>query len=126
MADQERRLVDHAEADLPGGEDRARLFAAPAWVEIVAVEIKQHNPRPLDAFEQRIQPGRVEPPGIVKLVEIAERGGRRRNHRVHVFGGVGRHQRKKGAKGLADEHDSPIAFMLQLTDLLNQPAGARR
>ena len=116
------RLVDDAETDLPGGEDRARLLAAPTRVEIVAVEIKQHDPRPFDAFEQRIKPRRIEAPGIVKLVEIAERGGRCRNDRVHVLGGVGRHQGEERAKGLAGEHDAPIALMFQLADLA-RPAG---
>src|SRR5262249_42697217 len=66
------RLIDHREAELARGQNRARTLAAAAGVEIVTVKIEQHDPRPLDPFEQRVKPRRVEAPGIIKLVEAAE------------------------------------------------------
>src|SRR5438874_5420808 len=115
MPGEEGRLIDDAVTDLPAREDRARVLGASARVEIVTVEIEQHDARPLDPLEQRIKPRRVETPRIVKLVEIAK--GRRscRDHRVHILGGVGRHQGEKRSKGLAGEHKAAITFTLQLT-----------
>ncbi len=126
MPGEESRLVDHAVADLPAGKDRARVLAAPARVEIVTMEVEQHDACPLDPLEQRIEPSRIEAPRIVKLVEIAK-GGRCRCHdRVHILRGIGRHQGEERTKGLAGEHHAAIALPLELTDQLDQPAGTGR
>jgi hypothetical protein len=122
MPGEERRLVHNAVTDFPAREDLARVLAASARVEIVTVEIEQHDARPFDPLEQRIKPRRIETPRIVKLVEIAESGGRCRDHRVHILGGVGRHQGEERTKGLSGEHDAPVALVLQLPHQLDQPA----
>src|SRR6202022_4929598 len=44
---EESRLVDDAVADLPAGEDRARMLAASARVEIVTGEEKHKKPASL-------------------------------------------------------------------------------
>ena len=92
MARQIGRLVDHRVTEPARGEDLARLLAAATRVEIVAVEIEQHDARSFNPLQQRIEPRRIETPRIVKLVEIAKRGGRCGHDRVHIFGGVGGHQ----------------------------------
>src|SRR6266480_4362243 len=86
MPREESGLVDDAETDLPACQDRTRALAAPARVEIVAVEIEQHDARSFDPFEQWIEPRRIATPRIVKLIEIAKRGGCRRHDRIHLFG----------------------------------------
>ncbi len=121
MAGEKGWLIYNTEADLVTGEDRAGPFAASARVEIVAVKIEQHDAGAFDAFEQRIEPRRVEAPRIVELVEIAKGRGRRGNDRVHLIRGVGRHQRKKSAERLSGQHDAMIALALQLPDQLDQP-----
>ena len=92
MPSEESGLIDDAETDLPACKDRTRVLAATARVEIVAVEIEQHDARSFNPLQQRIEPRRIETPRIVKLVEIAKRGGRCGHDRVHIFGGVGGHQ----------------------------------
>ena len=34
------------------------------------MEVKQHDPRPLDVLEQRVEPRGIETPGIVELVKV--------------------------------------------------------
>src|ERR1700757_1054581 len=122
MPSEESRLVDDAVTDLPAREDRARVLAASAGVEIVTMEIEQHDARPFDPLEQRIKPRRIETPRIVKLVEIAESGGGWGGPPVPTPRGGGRHQGEERTKGLAGEHDAPVALAFQLPHQLDQPA----
>src|SRR5260370_8412290 len=121
MPGEEGGLVDDAVTDLPACKNRSRMLATSARVEIVTVEVEQHDARPFDPLEQRIEAGRIETPRIVKLVEIAERRWRCRHYRVHILGGIGCHQGEKRTKRLAGEHNATIAFTLQLTHQLDQP-----
>ena len=128
VPDEEGRLVDDAVPHLSGRQDRARPLAAAARIEIVAVEIEQHDARPLNPLKQRIEPRRIETPEIVELVEIPKGRRCRRHYRIHLVRCVGRHQGEEGAKGLPGEHDVPVALAFQLADLIDQTAraGAQR
>jgi hypothetical protein len=126
MAGEEGGLIDHTETNLPACKDCARALAAAARIEIVAVEIEKHHARSLEPLEKRIEPRRVETPGIVKLVEIAKRRGCGRDHRIHIFRRVGSHQSKERSKRLPGEHDAVITLVLQLTHQIDQPACADR
>src|SRR6516225_5274869 len=62
MPGQESRLINDAETDLVLRQNGARPFAASARVEIIAVKKEQHDMRPLDPFEERIKPRRIQSP----------------------------------------------------------------
>src|ERR1700749_3597228 len=51
MPGEKGRLVDNAVADLPASEDRTRMLATAARIEIVAMKVKQHHARPFDPLE---------------------------------------------------------------------------
>src|SRR5438445_686796 len=72
MPGEKGRLIDHAKADLARGQDGARPLAASAGIEIVTMEIEQHDTRPLDPFEQRVEPRRIQAPRLIELVEAAK------------------------------------------------------
>src|SRR5271166_1395552 len=113
MTDEKGRLINDRIAEAMLGKNRSRPLAASTRVEIVTVEIEQHDPCALDSLEQRVESDRVEPPGIVKFVEAAEGSRRGRNNRVHVVRGIGCHQREKGAEGLSRQNDSAIPVVLE-------------
>src|SRR5260370_24492547 len=66
MPGEEGGLVDDAVTDLPACKNRSRMLATSARVEIVPVEVEQHDARPFDPLEQRIEAGRIEMPPIRK------------------------------------------------------------
>src|SRR5580704_4889722 len=113
MASQEGWLIDHGIADATLRQDRAGLFAAPARIEIVAMEIEHHDPGALDLLQERIELARVELPAVIEVIEAAI--GRRRggDDRVDIGRAVRRHQRQEGAEGLASENDLLVAVLLQ-------------
>ena len=112
MRRQISRLVDHGVTQPALGQDLAGPVAAPAGIEIVAMEIEHHDTGAPHLLEQRIELGRVEPPAVIELVEAAVRGRRGRDDRVDLRRGVRRHQRQKGAKRLSGEDDLLVAFLL--------------
>jgi hypothetical protein len=60
---------------LARGQDNARPLAASARVEIVAVEVEQHDTRPLDPFEQRMRAASRSAATIVELVKLPKAAG---------------------------------------------------
>jgi hypothetical protein len=120
MADQKGRLIDDRKAEPTLRKDRPRPLPASARVEIVTMEKEQHDPCPLGALEQRVEPDRIEAPGLIELVEAAEgrRGGC--DDRVDIFRGIGGHQREKGAERLSRQRDATVSFMLELGDVIDQ------
>src|ERR1700730_17274587 len=71
MAGELRRLVDDDVGQLAGGQDVARAVAAPAPIEIVAVEIEHDDARATHLLEQRVELGRVAAPAVIELGETA-------------------------------------------------------
>ena len=124
MAGQEGRLIDHGVADAALRQDRARLLAAPARIEIVAMEIEHHDPGPLDLLQERVEPARVEFPAVIEIIEAAI--GRRRggDDPVDIGRAVRRHQRQEGAEGLAGQHDLLVAVLLQAGGKVDEALGA--
>src|ERR1700737_5484713 len=120
MADEKGRLIDDRKAEPTLRKDRPRPLPASARVEIVAVEKEQHDARPLDTLEQRVEPDRIEAPGLVEFVEAAKgrRGGR--DDRIDIIRGIGGHQREKGAERLPGQHEATISFMLELGDVIDE------
>src|SRR5205814_3218517 len=66
---EEGRLVDDGVAQTAAREDFARALAAPAGIEIVAMEIEHHDAGALHPFEQWIELGRVELPAVIEIIE---------------------------------------------------------
>ena len=113
MSRQIGRLIDHRKADAASGENFARFVAAPAGIEIVAVEIKDHDSGMLHLFEQRVKLGRVEAPAVIELVEDAVSRRGRRDGRIDLGERVRCHQRPKRAERLSGKDDLLIPFLLQ-------------
>src|SRR6516162_3626241 len=113
MADEKGRLIHDRKALPVLGKDRSRPLSASTRVEIVTVEIEQHDPSPLDLLEQRVEADRVETPRAVKFVETAKRRRRGRDDSVDIIRDVGCHQRKKGAERLSRQNDAAIALVLE-------------
>ena len=113
MPDEKGRLIDDRKTKPVLGKDRSRPLPASTRVKVVAVEIEQHYPGPLDLLEQRVEADRVETPRAVGFVEAAERRWRGRDDRVDIFRGIGRHQRKKGAERLSRQSDAAIALVFE-------------
>src|SRR5262249_46373810 len=123
MANEKGRLIDDRKAEPTFRKDRPRPLPASARVEIVTMEKKYHHSCPLDALEQRIEPDRIEAPGLIEFVEAPE--GRRSggDDRIDIVRGIGGHQREKGAERLPGQHDATIPLMLELGDVIDQTPG---
>src|ERR1700732_405810 len=120
MADEKGRLIDDRKAEPTPRKDRPRPPPASARVELVAGEKEQHDARPLDTLEQRVEPDRIETPGLVEFIEAAKgrRGGC--DDRIDIVRGIGGHQREKGAERLSRQRDATVSFMLELGDVIHQ------
>ncbi len=86
MAGEIGGLIDDRITETTLRQDRPRALAAPARVEIVAVEIEHHDSGALDLLQERIELGRVEVPAVVEIIEAAVRRRRGGDHAIDIAG----------------------------------------
>src|SRR5579872_2028660 len=67
VAGELRRLIDHQIIDVMCIEDRPRTIAASTGIEIVAVEVEQHDASVANRLKQRIELRRVAAPALVEI-----------------------------------------------------------
>src|SRR5262245_54783432 len=100
MANEKGRLIDDRKAEPTFRKDRSRSLPPSARIEIVTMEKKHHHSGSLDALEKRVEPDRIETPGLIEFVEAAKGRRSSRYDRIDIVGGIGGHQCEEGAKRL--------------------------
>src|SRR5260370_38449613 len=110
MPGEEGGLVDDAVTDLPACKNRSRMLATSARVEIVTVEVEQHDARPFDPLEQRIEAGRVLKPRNIKISGNAQSPRPVLPHSAHLPGGNGSHSMEEASKRIVAQANRTETF----------------
>src|ERR1700730_3204343 len=112
MLSQFARLIKNRKRHSPAGKSIARRIAAPARIEIVPMEKKQHHLCCLDTFKQRIKSRRVQAPTVIVLREIAECRRGSRDNGIDLAALTRRHQGYESAEGLTSESHFAVTVLL--------------
>jgi len=117
-----RRLIDYEMRYSILGQDLFGTRSAPSWIEVVAVEVKEHDTCMAKLFQNWVKRRSIEPIVRACLIDRPKSRGSGGNDSVYTLALIGCHQRYERSKRLTSKNDLAITSGFEL---VGQPCKRR-
>jgi hypothetical protein len=117
-----RRLIDYEMRHPIIGQDLFGTSSATAWIEVVAVEVKEHDTYTAKLFQDWVKRRSIESIVVACLIDRSKCRGSGGDDSVYTLALIGRDQRYECSKRLTSKNDFPIPSDLEV---VGQPCKRR-